>query len=130
MQSQNWIFTRGDWASIDDPITDETYDNHNGMVEEALNELGYTSASDFTYRDGWAFGITLYMGGEHAPYPYMLCFEIGGDSTAVYIADFPSLITLLSQVASFPILSKQTEDIEEAWFKKQEAKEKQQRGRG
>ena len=101
-----WKFDRGSWQLIEENHYNRVEEGDGADLEKVIHQAGYESGIPMRLGKPWSnFRIDVYTSqrGENVPsphYPYFVKVQISSDYECIYVTDFPSLISLLSQLGA------------------------------
>ena len=97
------LYTHGTWTKIPDPFADET------DVEAAWEKAGFDQFDRFGTQHGSA--ITVYIGNDNKN-RFLVNIDSGSLWQPLMVADLPSLISLMNQLASWVNIGIETRKLE------------------
>lgn len=101
-----WKFDRGSWQPVEEVIYSRLREEDGSDLEEAIRQAGYESGIPIRLgmpRSNFYVEVYTSEKGENAPsprYPYFVGVQMPTDFECIYVTDFPSLISLLSQLGT------------------------------
>jgi hypothetical protein len=101
-----WKYARGSWEPVEEIIYNRLREEEGPDLDEAIRQAGYDSRMPIKLGAPESnFQVEVYTSqkGENAPsprYPYFVGIQMPTEYECIYVTDFPSLISLLSQLGT------------------------------
>jgi hypothetical protein len=101
-----WLFERGTWSEVVEDIYSRVGEEDQPDLSTAFRQGGYTETPIMRLGSiERGFGVEVYeaergIGAAGARTPYLINVMVGSAVECIYVADFPSLMTLMNQFST------------------------------